>query len=116
MSRLPVRILLSLTFIAALLSFTASAPQDNERLYKTPYRVINVHAHFDAPNEEALRAQLEVMDRMGVVAEVNRDVGRSDGNLPAWIDHRKKHPDPFVLIAKFTLKDFPCNKEAGLCD
>src|SRR5438046_146154 len=99
MSRLPVRILLSLTFIAALLSFTASAPQDKERpLYKTSYRVINVHAHFDAPNEEALKAELQVMDRVGIVSEVNLDVGRSDGNLPAWIELRKKHPGRFVLF------------------
>ena len=113
MSRLPVRILLSLTFIAALLSFTASAPQDNERLYKTSYRVINVHAHFDAPNEEALKAELEVMDRVGIVSEVNLDVGRSDANLPAWIELRKKHPGRFVLFAKFTLKDFARIKEVG---
>ena len=115
MSRLPVRILLlSLAFIAALvLSFAASAPQDNERLYKTSYRVINVHAHFDAPNEEALKAELEVMDRVGIVSEVNLDVGRSDGNLPAWIELRKKHPGRFVLFAKFTLKDFARIKEEG---
>jgi predicted TIM-barrel fold metal-dependent hydrolase len=115
MSRLPVRILLSLTFIGRLfLSFAASAPEDKERpLHKTSYRVINVHAHFDAPNEEALRTQLEVMDRMGVVAEVNLDVGRSDGNLPAWVELRKKHPDRLVLFAKFTLKDFARIKEAG---
>jgi predicted TIM-barrel fold metal-dependent hydrolase len=115
MSRLPVRILLSLISVGALfLSFAASAPQDNERpLHKTSYRVINVHAHFDAPNEEALKAELEVMDRVGIVSEVNLDVGRSDGNLPAWIELRKKHPGRFVLFAKFTLKDFARIKEEG---
>src|SRR5437773_11282996 len=112
MSRLPVRILLSLTFIAALLSFTASAPQDKERpLHKTSYRVINVHAHFDAPNEQALRTQLEVMDRMGVVAEVNRDVGRSDGNLPAAAEPRQTHPVRLVLFAKCAMKDSARLKE-----
>src|SRR5262249_4119953 len=60
--------------------------QDEDRpLYKTSYRVINVHRHCDTPSEEKLKAEMEVMDRVGVPVIVNllMDGGWADANLPA---------------------------------
>lgn len=74
--------------------------------YKTSYRIINVHHHWDAPSPEAVEAQIEVMDRAGIAAAVNLDGGRTDGTLPAWLELQKKHPARFVTFAKFTKKDF----------
>jgi len=106
--------ILSLLLLVAN-SLSSHAAQERTP-YKTAFRVINVHAHWDSPQEEAVKAQLEVMDRAGVAAEVNLDTGRSDGTLPAWIELRKKHPGRFVLFAKFTLKDFARVKEPAFFD
>jgi len=102
-----------------LLGGALSAPGPQERdpeLHQTTYRVINVHAHWDLPNAAAVKAQLEVMDRAGIGAEVNLDVGRSDASLPDWIELQKKHPGRFVLFAKFTLRDFARIQEPGFFD
>src|SRR5579862_1918841 len=91
-----------------------AAQNQNERpLYKTSYRIINVHAHWDKPSEGAVKAEIDVMDRSGVTAEVNLDAGRSDGTLPEWIALRKKFPGRFLLFAKFSEKDFERIREPG---
>src|SRR5437764_290061 len=104
-------------FCPLLVPAAVPAAQEPEHpLYKTSYRVINVHAHFGAPNEEALNAELEVMDRTGIAAEINLDAGRSDGNLPAWVELTKKHPGRVLQFAKFTKTDFARVKEPGFFD
>src|SRR5262245_46511208 len=34
--------------------------------HRSPYPVVNVHRHLEEPDERALRAEFEVMDRVGV--------------------------------------------------
>jgi len=89
------------------------APQADRPPTRTSYRVVNVHSHWGEADEERVRAQLEVMDKAGVAAAVNLDAGRSDGNLPAWMELEKKFPGRFVNFAKFTQKDFERVKEPG---
>jgi 3-keto-L-gulonate-6-phosphate decarboxylase len=66
----------------------AAAQDEDRRLYKTKYRVINVHRHCDNPSEDALKAEFELMKRAGFSAMVNLliDGGWSERNLPAWLD------------------------------
>src|SRR5207247_766338 len=82
----------------------------------TTYRVIDVHTHWGAPREEAVAAQIEVMDRAGIVAAVNLDGGRTDGTLPAWMKLKKKVPDRLAVFATFTKKDFERVREPGFFD
>ncbi len=91
-------------WIALLLVLAAGPAQESP--YRTSYRVINVHHHWDRPDAEAVRAQIDVMDRAGIAAAVNLDAGRADGTLPAWIELAKKHPGRLALFAKFTKADF----------
>src|ERR1043166_5916622 len=106
----------SMTLVLALLALAAAQEAGERSPYKTSYRVINVHAHFDFPVEAALKAELEVMDRVGVAAAVNLDVGRSGESLPAWLALQKKYPGRFVLFGKFTLKDFARAGEPAFFD
>jgi predicted TIM-barrel fold metal-dependent hydrolase len=71
---------------------------DPAPLYKTTYRVINVHRHCAVATEEAVRAELEVLDRVGMRAFVNLDGGLPDGNLPAWIKLRDKYPGRLIVF------------------
>lgn len=98
---------------AAILGPSAVQDQGERPPYKTPYRVINVHAHWDRPSEAAVRAEIDVMDASGVIAEVNLDAGRSNGTLPEWIALRKKFPGRLLLFAQFTEKDFERIREPG---
>jgi predicted TIM-barrel fold metal-dependent hydrolase len=73
--------------------------QDEDRpIYKTKYRVIDVHTHCFAPGIDAVKAQIEVIDRMGVSAIVVLDGGDSDGNLVAWMHLRKKYPERLIVF------------------
>jgi uncharacterized protein len=92
------------------------APEVPKRLDQTKYRIIDVHVHGGAPREEAVAAQIEVMDRAGVAAAVNLDGGRSDGTLAAAIELEKRHAGRFVTFAKFTKKDFVRLREPGFFD
>jgi predicted TIM-barrel fold metal-dependent hydrolase len=88
---------------AAALWFLVASPltlpgADPEKTYKTSYRVINVHRHCTRANEEAVRAELEVEDRVGIRAFVNLDGGPPDGNLPAWMKLRDKHPGRLIVF------------------
>jgi hypothetical protein len=89
------------------------AEQAERPVYKTAYRVIDVHQHWGRPDVDAVRAQIEVMDAAGVAVAVNLDAGRSDGTLPGWMDLERKFPGRFVNFAKFTAKDFERVKEPG---
>lgn len=91
-------------------------PQADRPPHKTSYRVINAHHHWIRPDEDAIRAQIEVMDVVGIAAAVNLDGGRTDGTLPAWMALQKKHPGRFVTFAKFTLADFERVREPGFFD
>ncbi|MDB5310138.1 MAG: Amidohydrolase [Gemmataceae bacterium] len=82
---------------------------DPEQPYKTRYRVVNVHRHCADPADPALAAELEVMDRVGIGVVTVLDAGGPDGNLPAWVKLRRKHPDRLVV---FTKPSFAGVKEA----
>jgi predicted TIM-barrel fold metal-dependent hydrolase len=75
-------------------------PADPEVPYKTRYRVINIHRHCTLATEAALRAELEVMDRVGIETVTILDAGGPDGNLPAWLKLREKHPERLVVFWK----------------
>src|SRR5262245_60609455 len=114
---------------ALLLTLQASArAQDEDRpLYKTSYRVVNVHRHCDTASEPAIKAELEVMDRVGVSVVVILDGGTSDGKVPAWMEIKKKYPEriivlsniPFSRIKQATffddiVRDLPVQKRLGI--
>jgi hypothetical protein len=94
----------------------AAALQAERPPHKTSYRVINAHHHWLAPDERAIRVQLEVMDANGIAAAVNLDGGRVNGTLPAWMELQRKFPGRFVTFVKFTLKDFERVGEPGFFD
>jgi predicted TIM-barrel fold metal-dependent hydrolase len=71
-----------------------------EAVYKTSYRVINVHRHCGSATEAALQAELEVCDRVGVSKIVILDGGSPPGSLPAWLELRRKHPDRLIVFFK----------------
>jgi hypothetical protein len=94
-----MRFLLSAAF--ALVPVLPLSAQDEDRpLYRTSYRVINVHRHRDTPSAQALQAELEVLDRVGVDVVVNllMEGGWSDAHLPAWLELKKKHPEQLVIF------------------
>jgi predicted TIM-barrel fold metal-dependent hydrolase len=98
----------------AILLLVLVAGQEPEKpAYKTSYRVINVHHHWDAPKPEAVAAQVDVMDRAGMAVAVNLDGGRSDGQLPAWSELQKKYPDRFVNFLTITKKHLDRLAEPG---
>lgn len=76
----------------------ASVAAEPEPIYKTTYRVINVHRHCPLANAEAVRAELEVLDRVGIQTFVNLDGGPPDGNLPDWIKLRDKNAGRLVVF------------------
>jgi predicted TIM-barrel fold metal-dependent hydrolase len=83
--------------VLVLGSLCAAEP---ENLYKTSYRVIDVHRHWIPIGEDAVRAELEVLDRVGVAAVVILDAGGPDGNLKDWLNLRQKHPQRLVIFWK----------------
>jgi predicted TIM-barrel fold metal-dependent hydrolase len=90
---------LPLVCLGLVLAAGRSAAQDEDRpLFKTAYRVINVHRHCDAPSPEALKAELAVLDRVGVTSVVILDGGASDGKLPAWLELRKHNPERLIVF------------------
>jgi predicted TIM-barrel fold metal-dependent hydrolase len=115
--------------LGLLLSFhsLASAQDEDRPLFKTSYRVVNVHRHCDTASEPAIKAELEVMDRVGVSVVVILDGGTSDGKVPAWMEIKKKHPErivvlsniPFSRIKQATffddiVRDLPVQKRLGI--
>lgn len=86
------------TAVAFLFAARLTAQDEDRPLYKTNYRVINVHRHCDSPSAAAIKAELEVLDRVGVSALVVLDGGDADGKLPAWQELRKKNPDRLIVF------------------
>jgi predicted TIM-barrel fold metal-dependent hydrolase len=87
------------TLLAILLAPGLLHAQDEDRpLYQSSYPVINVHRHCDSPSADAIRAELAVMDRVGVQAVVILDGGTSDGKLPDWLALRKKFPGRLIVF------------------
>jgi predicted TIM-barrel fold metal-dependent hydrolase len=72
--------------------------------YKTRYRVINVHRHCVRPSEAFVRAEIEVLDRVGMTQVTVLDAGAPDGNLPDWMKLRKKYPDRLIVFTKLSLE------------
>jgi predicted TIM-barrel fold metal-dependent hydrolase len=74
-------------------------------LYKSDYRIINVHYHGAAATEAALQAELGVMDRVGIDMVVILDGDSPRGSLPAWLELQKKHADRLAIFAKTDFQD-----------
>ena len=103
--------------LAVVAAFGQASTQDAQKpLYKTTYRVVDVHTHWGAPREEAVAAEIDVMDRMNLAAAVNLDAGRTDGTLPAWMKLKQSVPSRIAVFAKFTKKDFERVREPGFFD
>lgn len=85
--------------IVALHAGRVSAQDEDKPLYKSPYKVINVHRHCDAPSEAALKAELEVCDRVGVDKVVILDGGDTLGRVPAWMELKKKYPERLIVFS-----------------
>lgn len=73
---------------------------DADLPYKTRYRVINVHRHCILVTEAAIRAELEVLDRVGISAVSILDSSGPDGNLSDWIKLRQKYPGKLIVFMK----------------
>ena len=79
--------------IGCLILLTGSVHAgEPETLYKTKYRVIDVHVHCTPVTAAAVRAQLEVLDRVGVTSFVILDAGGPAGNLKDWLNLRREAP------------------------
>jgi predicted TIM-barrel fold metal-dependent hydrolase len=97
----------SLLLAAGSLTLVAAQPAtgvktSTDAIYKTSYRVVDVHGHAPFPSEKALRAHLQVLDRVGVAAFTvllyepegwAYAGGWSDPNLLEWLELRKRYPD-----------------------
>ncbi len=93
------------TAAALLIVVTISGPvaaQDEGRpIYKTNYRVVNVHRHYyEMPTEKVIESELEVMDRVGVDVMVILILGR-DGTapeFPRWMELQRKYANRLVVF------------------
>jgi predicted TIM-barrel fold metal-dependent hydrolase len=97
-----------MALIATALVLSPLSAADLEPPYQTKYRVINVHLHCIQASEAAIRAELEVLDRVGVRAVAILDAGGPAGNLPDWMKLRRKWPDRLIVFWKL---DFTRIKE-----
>ncbi len=75
------RLISFLLFTIVSRSFCADAPAD----FKSGYRVIDVHLHCVSASEGAIRAEIEVDDRVGVSSVVVLNGNAPLGSLPTWI-------------------------------
>ena len=78
-----------------------------EALHKSPYRIIDIHAHAPFPSDAVVRAHLDMLDRVGVTAVtvVLLDAsgwpypgGWSEPNLLAWLELRKRFPERLLVF------------------
>jgi predicted TIM-barrel fold metal-dependent hydrolase len=98
-------------FLVVVLGASPLVGQDTapkpEAVYKSRYRIIDVHVHAPFVSEAATRGHLEVLDRVGVSA-INVVLfdptgwpypgGWSEANLFAWLDVRKKFADRMLVF------------------
>jgi len=85
--------------LVAFLTSPCFTQDEDKPLYKTAYKVINVHRHIDTASPAAVKAELEVLDRVGVSAIVVLDGGQIDNKLPDWFELKKKHPDRLIIFS-----------------
>jgi predicted TIM-barrel fold metal-dependent hydrolase len=97
-----------LTVISLVLLAGPHGAAEQEPPYKTKYRVIDVHRHCTPVSEDAVRAELEVLDRVGIAAFVCLDAAGPDGNLKDWLKLRLKYPERVIVFWKL---DFTKVKE-----
>src|SRR5581483_6296306 len=92
---------------AAEESGRAARAETPEPLYKSNYRVIDIHAHGPFPDAAAVRAHLAVLDRVGVAAfnVLLLDAagwpypgGWSEPNLLAWLELRQQFPQRLLVF------------------
>ena len=87
----------ALLTLASLFALAASLhAQEPQPPYQTKYRVINVHLHCTPVTDAAIRAELEVLDRVGIAAVTILDGGSPDGNLADWIKLQQKYPKRLI--------------------
>jgi hypothetical protein len=86
---------------------TPRAKAATEPLHKSSYRIIDIHCHAPFPSEAALRAHLDVLDRVGVTAfnvllldasGWSYPGGWSEPNLLAWLELRKRFPERVLVF------------------
>jgi predicted TIM-barrel fold metal-dependent hydrolase len=93
-----------LAVLACLLCPIAVHAADPPPLYKTSYRVINIHRHCGLATEEAVRAELEVLDQVGMHAFTNLDAGSPEDNVATWIKLRDKFPGRVIVFFKLDVR------------
>lgn len=91
------------TLIPAILGFAALAcslagAAETTVIYKSKYRIINIHRHCTQARQEFVRAELAAEDLAGVSAFVNLDVGSRELNLKEWVELRKKFGGRLILF------------------
>ena len=94
----------------------AAAQEREYPLYRTSYRIIDIHHHCDVPDPDTWRIRVEMLDRAGVSAVANLDAGRVDGTLPGWLDLQKASPGRVFPFPKFSKKDFEGMQDPAFFD
>lgn len=93
--------------VAAETPAAQAAEKSTDALYKTSYRVIDIHGHAPFPSETALRAHLDMFDQVGVAAfnvllyepeGWSYAGGWSDLNLLEWLRLRKQFPERLLVF------------------
>jgi hypothetical protein len=100
------RIVAGAALLVLLVGSSAASQERDRPLYRTSYRVIDIHHHCDVPDPETWRIRVEMLDRAGVSAVANLDAGRVDGTLSGWMDLQKGSPGRVLQFPKFSKKDF----------
>src|SRR5438552_59086 len=94
--------LIWLILSGALSGGSLVAQENPSEVFKTLYRVIDVHAQGPLPSERALQAHFDSMDATGIDAVTillfdpagwNYKGGWSEFNLRAWLQLRKQLPE-----------------------
>jgi predicted TIM-barrel fold metal-dependent hydrolase len=81
-------------------TITVASAANPEPPYKTKYRVINIHRHCAVATEAAVRAELEVMDRIGMSVVTILDADSPRGSLDSWIKLQQKFPERLIVFWK----------------
>ncbi len=102
--------LTGLVVIASVGDVLPNGKETANPIYKSSYRIINVHTHAGFPSEATVRAELEVLDRVGITAfnvllveisgwpEYQHFGGWSEPNLLAWLELRKRFSDRLLVF------------------
>jgi len=87
----------------------ARGQDEAKPFHKTTYRVFDFHHHCDAPSLEAIEANLDVFDELGIEKLAVLDGGWTGGNLLPWLEIGKKYPDRLALFGNidFSQVDAP---------